>query len=151
MSIELSERSPAQPAAFEGNASKPSRMAAGEREGQTGEDKEDRRRDGMSGATPSVAAGKQPREAAGPVDAVKGERVVDMREIAPRIRHTLIFQLFEHLGEVSSLQLIVDHDPRPLRLQLEAKHGSRCRWTYLEQGPDIWRVRLRQSDGGGGP
>jgi uncharacterized protein (DUF2249 family) len=76
-------------------------------------------------------------------NAVKGERTIDVREISPRIRHTLILQLFEHLDDASSLQLIADHDPRPLRLQLEAKHGNRCRWAYLEQGPDVWRVRLR--------
>ena len=74
--------------------------------------------------------------------AIKGERAIDVREISPQIRHTVIFQLFEHLDDTSSLQLIADHDPRSLRLQLEAKHGDRCRWTYLEQGPDQWRVRL---------
>jgi uncharacterized protein (DUF2249 family) len=73
------------------------------------------------------------------------ERVIDMREITPRVRHTVVFQLFAHLDEARSLQLVVDHDPRPLRLQLEAKHGSRCRWTDLEQGPDVWRVRLRSN------
>lgn len=74
----------------------------------------------------------------------KQERVIDVREISPRVRHTLIIQLFEHLDDLSSLQLIADHDPRPLRLQLEAKHGNGCRWAYLEQGPDLWRVRLRR-------
>lgn len=72
-----------------------------------------------------------------------GERVIDVREINPRVRHTVIFQLFEHLDETGSLQLVTDHDPRPLRLQLESKHGTRCQWTYLEEGPDVWRVRLR--------
>lgn len=28
------------------------------------------------------------------------ERVLDVREIEPRIRHTLIFQLFEHLDDL---------------------------------------------------
>jgi uncharacterized protein (DUF2249 family) len=77
--------------------------------------------------------------------AIKGERVVDVREISPRVRHTVIVQLFEHLDDLSALQLIADHDPRPLRLQLEAQHGNRCQWTYLEQGPDLWRVRLQHS------
>ena len=72
------------------------------------------------------------------------ERVLDVREIEPRIRHTLIFQLFEHLDNSSCLQLVADHDPRPLRFQLEAKHGDRCCWAYLEQGPDVWRIRLRR-------
>lgn len=73
------------------------------------------------------------------------ERVIDAREIDPRVRHTVILQVFEHLDERSSLQLIADHDPRPLRLQLEAKYGARCLWSYLEKGPDVWRVRLRQT------
>lgn len=76
-------------------------------------------------------------------DAMKSERVIDVSEISPRIRHTVIIQLFEHLDDRGALQLIADHDPRPLRLQLEAKHGNRCQWTYLEQGPDLWRVRLQ--------
>ncbi len=48
---------------------------------------------------------------------------------------------------MSSLQLIADHDSKPLSLQLEAKHGHRCRFTYLEQGPDLWRVRLHYDHG----
>lgn len=76
------------------------------------------------------------------VDVGTSERVIDVREIDPGHRHLIIFQLFEHLEPGSSLQLVVDHDPRRLRYQLEAKHGSRCRWTYLAQGPDLWRIRL---------
>ncbi len=72
------------------------------------------------------------------------ERVLAVKDIDPRHRHLVIQQLFEHLSEGASLQLVVDHDPKPLRFQLEAKHGSRCQWTYLEQGPDVWRVRLQQ-------
>ena len=83
--------------------------------------------------------------------AVKEERVIDVREIEPRVRHTVIFQLFEHLDKTNCLQLIADHDPRPLRLQLEAKHGNRCRWTYLESGPDVWRIRLEHSAPGTAP
>jgi len=77
-------------------------------------------------------------------DVHASERVINVRDIDSRHRHRIILQLFEQLGPDSSLQLVVDHDPRPLRLQLEAKHGSRCRWTYLAQGPDVWRIRLQQ-------
>jgi hypothetical protein len=34
-----------------------------------------------------------------------------------------------------SLQIVVDHDPRRRRLQLEATHGSRCTWSFLAKGP----------------
>ncbi len=71
------------------------------------------------------------------------ERVINVAEIDPKYRHTILFRLFEHLAPDDSLQIISDHDPRRLRLQLEAYHGSRCGWSYLEQGPDVWRVRLR--------
>lgn len=71
------------------------------------------------------------------------ERVINVADIDPQHRHAILSRLFEHLGPDRSLQIVVDHDPRRLRLQLEARHGSRCGWSYLEQGPDVWRVRLR--------
>lgn len=92
------------------------------------------------------AAGQPPTEPVqdGASAAPQTERVIDARELNPRIRHTVIMQLCEHLDRDSSLQLIADHRPEPLRLQLEAKHGARYVWTYLETGPDIWRVRLQR-------
>jgi uncharacterized protein (DUF2249 family) len=72
------------------------------------------------------------------------ERVINVAEIDPKLRHTIIDQLFEHLGAGRSLQIVVDHDPKRLRFQLEARHGSTCDWSYLEEGPEVWRVRLRQ-------
>jgi uncharacterized protein (DUF2249 family) len=75
--------------------------------------------------------------------ALDAERVIDVRQIAPRLRHDLLLKLFDNLDSESSLQIMSDHDPRPLRFQLETLHGARCAWSYLEQGPDLWRVRLR--------
>ncbi|MCS3725336.1 DUF2249 domain-containing protein [Bradyrhizobium betae] len=76
------------------------------------------------------------------------ERVVNVADINPQYRHAILFRLVEHLAPDTSLQIVVDHDPRRLRLQLEACHGSRCGWSYLEAGPDVWRVRLRLLDRG---
>jgi uncharacterized protein (DUF2249 family) len=73
----------------------------------------------------------------------RNERVIKVADIDPRHRHTILLRSFEHLAPDDSLQIVVDHDPGPLRLQLEAHHGARCDWSYLEKGPDIWRVRLR--------
>jgi uncharacterized protein (DUF2249 family) len=74
--------------------------------------------------------------------ASRSERVINVADIDPRHRHAILFRLFEHLAPDDSLQILVDHDPRRLRLELEARHGSRCAWSYLEEGPDVWRVRL---------
>ena len=71
------------------------------------------------------------------------ERVINVADIDPKYRHDILFRLFEHLAPDDSLQILLDHDPRRLRLQLEARHGSRCAWSYLQEGPDLWRVRLR--------
>ena len=43
------------------------------------------------------------------------ERILNLPEIDQRHRHTVIFQLFEHLPPDRSLQLVSDHDPRLLR------------------------------------
>jgi uncharacterized protein (DUF2249 family) len=76
-------------------------------------------------------------------DANLNERVINVADIDPKYRHSVLSRLFEHLAPDQSMQIVVDHNPRRLRLQLEARHGSRCDWSYLEQGPDVWRVRLR--------
>jgi uncharacterized protein (DUF2249 family) len=76
-------------------------------------------------------------------EANRSERIIKVSDIDPRHRHAILSRLFEHLAPDDSLQIVVDHDPRRLRLQLEARHGSRCGWSYLEESPDIWRVRLR--------
>lgn len=76
-------------------------------------------------------------------NAYASERAINVKDIDPRHRHTIIFQLFDHLEPDSTLQLVVGHDPRPLRFQFGAAHGSRGTWTYLEEDPDVWRVRLQ--------
>jgi uncharacterized protein (DUF2249 family) len=70
------------------------------------------------------------------------ERVIDVREIEPRFRHQIIQRLFENLEPDASLRLISDHAPKRLRDQLAFQYGEQCRWTYLEEGPDVWIVRL---------
>jgi uncharacterized protein (DUF2249 family) len=72
------------------------------------------------------------------------ERVIDVVNIEPRHRHQIIFKLIEHLDPDDSLQLVVDHDPQRLRFLLDFQYGSEYGWTYLQQGPDTWRVRLRR-------
>mgnify|MGYP002712241028 CR=1 FL=1 len=70
------------------------------------------------------------------------ERVVDVRTIDPSVRRTIIEQLFTHLHDDQTLQLVVDHNPRRLKLLLEAGSGGRFSWDDLESGPDVWRVRI---------
>jgi len=38
--------------------------------------------------------------------------------------------------------LINDHDPKPLYYQFQAEQTGKVNWQYLEQGPEVWRVRI---------
>jgi uncharacterized protein (DUF2249 family) len=67
---------------------------------------------------------------------------VDVREIAPRARHPLIFQTFDQLSPGSAFILVNDHDPKPLYYQFAAERANQFEWEYLEQGPEVWQVRI---------
>lgn len=67
---------------------------------------------------------------------------IDVRSIAPRERHPLIFQTFADLAPGDALLLVNDHDPKPLYYQFQAELGPQFDWKYLESGPDVWQVRI---------
>ncbi|WP_449436936.1 DUF2249 domain-containing protein [Pedobacter steynii] len=35
-----------------------------------------------------------------------------------------------------------DHDPKPLYYQFLAERGQTFSWDYLENGPEIWKVKI---------
>jgi uncharacterized protein (DUF2249 family) len=67
---------------------------------------------------------------------------IDVRSLIPMQRHQRIFQLVDELAPGASFVLINDHDPKPLYYQLEAEHPRQFSWTYLEKGPQVWRVEI---------
>jgi uncharacterized protein (DUF2249 family) len=71
--------------------------------------------------------------------------VIDVRTIIPRERHPLIFNTFHGLAPGESFVLVNDHDPKPLYYQFQAEHAGSFTWDYLDQGPDVWRVRVGRS------
>lgn len=70
------------------------------------------------------------------------EKVLDVRPLPPRVKHGTIFATFEALAPGESFILVNDHDPVPLRYQFEFERGGEVTWEYLEQGPELWRVRI---------
>lgn len=70
---------------------------------------------------------------------------IDVRTIAPRDRHPLIFQTFDNLDTGESFELVNDHDPKPLYYQFAEEHKDHFTWDYLEEGPALWRVRIGKS------
>lgn len=67
---------------------------------------------------------------------------IDVRTIPPHERHPLIFTTFNKLATAQAIELVNDHDPRPLRAQFQELLPGKFAWTYLEEGPDTWRVNI---------
>jgi uncharacterized protein (DUF2249 family) len=67
---------------------------------------------------------------------------IDVRHIIPRERHPLIFSTFDHLDAGEALLLVNDHDPKPLFYQFQAESKGEFTWDYLENGPEVWQVRI---------
>ncbi|EPR30317.1 hypothetical protein I656_00037 [Geobacillus sp. WSUCF1] len=60
----------------------------------------------------------------------------------PRDRHPAIFRLFDNLKPGEVMELVNDHDPRPLQYQFMMERPDQFTWEYLEEGPDVWRVAI---------
>ncbi len=67
---------------------------------------------------------------------------LDVRNIVPRERHPKIFGTFDNLKKGEMMVLINDHDPKPLKYQLDAERTGQLDWKYIEQGPEIWKVEI---------
>lgn len=73
---------------------------------------------------------------------VTNRPTLDVRMEVPQRRHELIFQRYNALAPGEGYILVNDHDPKPLRYQLEAEHAGDFTWEYLEEGPEAWRVEI---------
>lgn len=67
---------------------------------------------------------------------------IDVREIPPRDRHVLIFDTFDALQPGEALLLVADHAPAPLYSHFLYQRQGQFTWQYLEEGPEVWRVRI---------
>lgn len=80
----------------------------------------------------------------------KDSNILDVTALEPRMKHPTIFQKFDELAEGQSLILHNDHDPKPLYYQLLGERGEIFAWEYLEQGPQLWRIRITKNASGTG-
>ena len=70
---------------------------------------------------------------------------IDVRTIVPRERHPLIFSTFDKLAPGDAFLLVNDHDPKPLYYHFKAEIGDAFAWDYLENGPEVWKVRIAKA------
>jgi uncharacterized protein (DUF2249 family) len=66
---------------------------------------------------------------------------LDVRPIPHAIRHAAVLGAWSAIPTGGSLVLVAPHDPRPLLAQIAEREGP-VTVTYLDEGPDAWRLRL---------
>ncbi|TFD33027.1 DUF2249 domain-containing protein [Cryobacterium cryoconiti] len=71
--------------------------------------------------------------------------VLDGRTIPHAVRHAAIFGALESIQPGFSLDLIAPHDPLPLLAQLEKARPGAFTVSYVERGPEAWRIRFTRA------
>lgn len=72
---------------------------------------------------------------------------LDVRHIPHAARHGQVFARLEALVAGDALRVVNDHDPVPLRQQLDAISPGVFSWSYEETGPELWRVLIARREG----
>lgn len=67
---------------------------------------------------------------------------LDVRTLAHGSRHEIIFARLDALAAGGQLVIVNDHDPKPLRFQLDAAWPDTFDWDYLDAGPTLWRIAV---------
>jgi uncharacterized protein (DUF2249 family) len=67
---------------------------------------------------------------------------IDVRLLAPQVRHATIFATFESLAAGKSFDLLSDHEPVPLHGQFLQQWPGQFSWNVVEAGPAQWRTRI---------
>lgn len=71
-----------------------------------------------------------------------GHPELDARAVPHAIRHATIFGALDAVPPGGGLVLVAPHDPVPLLAQVEQRHPGRFEVSYLERGPQAWRLRF---------
>lgn len=101
-------------------------------------------------ARPEILTGAAGQAAEAPVDSghdcTCGEHddasypELDARVIAHAIRHATIFGALDAVKSGAGMILIAPHDPLPLLRQIESRAPGAFEISYLQRGPEDWRL-----------
>jgi uncharacterized protein (DUF2249 family) len=80
-----------------------------------------------------------------PAANLSGDKVLDLREIPRPQRHALVFDCLNRLPAGETFTLVNDHDPVPLRNQIEMRFPNESAWEYVERGPETFRIRITRT------
>jgi uncharacterized protein (DUF2249 family) len=67
---------------------------------------------------------------------------LDARAVPHAIRHATIFGALDAVRPGGGMVLVAPHDPLPLLSQVEQRSPGAFEVSYLERGPEAWRLQL---------
>lgn len=67
---------------------------------------------------------------------------LDARIVPHAIRHATVFGALDAVGPGKGMILIAPHDPLPLLGQIEQRNPGLFEVSYLERGPEAWRLQF---------
>ena len=67
---------------------------------------------------------------------------MDVRRTPHPQRMPLLFAAFRGLEPEQAFRLVNDHDPISLRVRLSSFFPGQVAWEYVEEGPEVWQVRI---------
>lgn len=70
--------------------------------------------------------------------------IIDARALARGTCRDTILCAVGELAPGDALIVVNDHDIQPLRTVLSMTRMGEFAFTYLEDGPDVWRVRIER-------
>ncbi len=70
--------------------------------------------------------------------------VIDVASLPPGTCGRHIVSSYERLLPGEAMEIVVDHDPAPLRQRFAVERPGESDWAYLEFGPRVWRVRVKR-------
>lgn len=73
---------------------------------------------------------------------------LDVRPLPPREKHLRIHETLLALEPGTAMLPINDHDPKPLHYEFSAERPGQFDWSYLEGGPEVWRVCITKKAAG---
>jgi uncharacterized protein (DUF2249 family)/iron-sulfur cluster repair protein YtfE (RIC family) len=93
------------------------------------------------GQEPAAEGGCGGHCTCGEVDGA-GYPELDARAVPHAIRHATIFGALDSVSPGGGMVLVAPHDPLPLLAQLEQRSPQQFEVSYLERGPEAWRLQL---------
>ena len=70
------------------------------------------------------------------------DKILDVPNIPAPVRFQTIRQTVFGLNPGETLIIVNDHDPAHLQGMLQTERPGEYEWEYLQQGPDVWRVKI---------